>query len=380
MKALIVSHLKYPNGDAGSIRHHLFAKMLYGMGYQVFAVGLGDSTKFQTRDMDGVTYLSLRETDASKKGKIRSYLQFWPRFKKQLKAYAPDLILTDDLGPTQMMKLRFYCKRRKIRLVHDSVEWYSPEQFTCGKRSLTYIQKNIVNRYILNKDFHVIAISKYLYDYFTSKGIPTVRIPILVSQKDIHTEKLTVEDKVVFTYAGQAGKKDYLHIMLEAFSMLPQETLNKVEFRIVGCTREQVLTSGVPVEILNHLGNAVCFYGRITHDRVLEILQSTDFTILIRSETQRYAKAGFPTKFVESLANSTPVICNLTSDLDRYLKDGENGFVVYGEKKEELWKVLQTAVELPLTIRKQMYVGAEKTVKTYFDCLKYEESLKQVIQ
>ncbi len=38
--------------------------------------------------------------------------------------------------------------------------------------------------------------------------------------------------------------------------------------------------------------------------------------------------AGFPTKFVESLGAGCPVITNYTSDLDLYLKNGFNGFVV----------------------------------------------------
>jgi hypothetical protein len=70
--------------------------------------------------------------------------------------------------------------------------------------------------------------------------------------------------------------------------------------------------------------------GRIPRPQVLEELSKADFTVLMRSEEQRYAKAGFPTKFVESLATATPVIANSTSDLGMYLKDGENGYVVKG--------------------------------------------------
>jgi hypothetical protein len=40
-----------------------------------------------------------------------------------------------------------------------------------------------------------------------------------------------------------------------------------------------------------------------------------------------FAHAGLPTKFVESLANATRAIANLTSDLGEYLHDGAEGLV-----------------------------------------------------
>ena len=39
-------------------------------------------------------------------------------------------------------------------------------------------------------------------------------------------------------------------------------------------------------------------------------------------------KAGFPTKFVESISAGTPVITNLTSDLAYYMRDPMFGFSI----------------------------------------------------
>ena len=44
MKALLVTFDKYPNGDAGAIRVHMFAKILNEAGYETFVISMGKST------------------------------------------------------------------------------------------------------------------------------------------------------------------------------------------------------------------------------------------------------------------------------------------------------------------------------------------------
>ena len=82
--------------------------------------------------------------------------------------------------------------------------------------------------------------------------------------------------------------------------------------------------TGISRDKLEINQNMIRCMGRVPRPVVLQTLQETDFTVLIRDASLRYAKAGFPTKVVESLMSGTPVICNLSSDLDEYLVDGEN--------------------------------------------------------
>lgn len=82
-------------------------------------------------------------------------------------------------------------------------------------------------------------------------------------------------------------------------------------------------------------------YGRISRTEVLEDIKCLTFSILLREENLRYAKAGFPTKVVESLFCKTPVICNISSDLAKYLNDGENSMIVETCSSEGLAQVLR---------------------------------------
>ena len=55
--------------------------------------------------------------------------------------------------------------------------------------------------------------------------------------------------------------------------------------------------------------------------------QVSDFSIILR-ENKRYAEAGFPTKFVESIACGVPVIANKVGDIQKYITEYEVGFLI----------------------------------------------------
>ena len=380
MKIVICGLLKFPTGDAGSLRQYQLAVMLRELGHDVLVVGLGETNNRQIEKKGEIDYISFRYGDNKLQNKVLSHLLYWKNLKKLLDDYDPDVILMDDLGPSKTIKLKQYCKARQIRLIHDSVEWYSPEQFKHGKFSLGYIRKDILNRFLIDKSCGVIAISRYLEEHFKAKGCRCVRIPIVITEADLCKEKDLPEDKVVFTYAGQPGKKDYLHVMLDAFALLPDELLRRVVFNIVGCTKEQMIAAGISVEVLNKLDQLLIVHGRVSHDEVLQILKGTHFTLLMRSPEQRYAKAGFPTKVVESLSMSTPVICNLTSDLGEYLVDDENALLVEECSPNALQRQLYRASRMSTAQLFDMCCNAYETASKRFNYVAFLSALKKLTE
>ena len=379
MRIVICGLLKYPAGDAGSVRQEKMAQLLMLMGHEVLVVGLGSASDGTVAKYNGVSYLSFRNHAPGLQGKVKSHILFWKKLKNEIGTHNPQAVIVDDLGPEKMRKLKALCRKKKILLIHDSVEWYSPEQFSRGKMSLRYIRKDCLNRKILDKQFRCIAISKYLLQYFRSKGIQTVNIPIVVTPEDICTEKQLQTEKVVFTYAGQPGKKDYLHVMLEAFLLLPAELREKAIFHIVGCTKQQMVAAGIAEEVLERLESQLKIHGRVPRDTVLELLKETDFTLLMRSAEQRYAKAGFPTKVVESLSKSTPVICNLTSDLADYLTDGQDALVVENCSAEALKDQLKRAIVMSQAQRMEMCKYAAKTAEDCFLYTSFSQQMQEIL-
>lgn len=381
-KLLMISYYKYPNGDAGSIRQHSFAKIYKELGYDVTVLGMGVSTGFRIKESDGIPYISLRGNKNNLFAKLKNYFGFGSRLKRFLRSYGGcNCIHIVDIPPNTLFFLKKYARKHNIKLIYDSVEWYSPEQFGKGKFSLSYILKEKYNSKWIDKQFSVIAISSYLEKHFKSQGINTVRIPVIMDISSLPYEKQTENGKTVFLYAGSPGKKDYLAEIIKGFAMLPQELLSRTELQLLGIKKDQLATlCGVEESEIECLGKSLVCFGRLPHEIVLERLSKADFTVLLRSETQRYAKAGFPTKAVESLATATPVISNLTSDLGLYLQDEYNSIIVNDETPLELSISIKKAIATDESAREKMCVHSRKTAEKYFDYSIYKNIIADILE
>ena len=136
---------------------------------------------------------------------------------------------------------------------------------------------------------------------------------------------------------------------------------------------------GVNQSSIKNLKNVLFAHGRVPHDEAVRFVQNSDFTVLLRDPSLRYAKAGFPTKTVESLASGTPIVCNLSSDLDLYFKDGENVFIAEDHMPQSLRKSLENAINASAEQRKKMRINARKTAEKFFDYKNYIEIFSKLI-
>jgi glycosyltransferase involved in cell wall biosynthesis len=80
-------------------------------------------------------------------------------------------------------------------------------------------------------------------------------------------------------------------------------------------------------ELLDSLGDGVRFHGRVPDGQVYDITRRASFAILLRDDA-KWSRACFPSRVTECSALGVPMLCNLTSDLADYLRDGDNAIVV----------------------------------------------------
>lgn len=377
---LIVSYGKYPNGNAGAVRQHAFAKLYQQCGFDVVVIGMGDSTDFALQEYDGVKYISFRKAPNTTLNKVFNWLLYGKRLKKFIRTCGiefTDILVIKTYFSSVLRWIKRYSRKNGIQLFHDSVEWYSPEEFKLKQFDIAYIKNNLLNTRQIDKSFKVIAISKYLYDHYVSRGIDTIRIPVIMDSESIAVEKNT-GDKIVISYAGRIGKKDYIGNIIQGIFLLDQEQKEKIEFRIMGANAAQVSQiTGISMEALKENEKTVICMGRVPRPVVLQNLAETDFTVLIRDSDLRYAKAGFPTKVVESLMSGTAVICNLSSDLGEYLVDGENAVIVKDMTPQSVAEALGRMILIPAEKRKQMQRNARSTAEACFDYRRYIDAFKE---
>lgn len=379
--ALLITYNRFPNGDAGAVRQEAFAKLLQLVGYEVNVICMGAYTEFDSKEYEGIPYVSFRNKSSSLYSKINNVIFFKRKLKRYLNVNRNiSLILVVEIPILALFFLKKYSKLHNITLIHDCVEWYSSEQFALGRFSWTYIKKELYNRTLIDQDFKVVAISRFLYDHFISKNIQTTKVPVIMDSSKINNVKRINEDFVTFVYAGSPGKKDYLLEIIESFGLLPKSELSRIKFFVVGPSMEQIIRMGISEKLIDQLESTLIIVGRVPREEVLRILSMADYTILLRPDGLRYAKAGFPSKVVESLMTGTPVICNISSDLGDYIIDLYNGIIVEGNSSTNLAKSLQKAIELNYSERKEMQRNARISAESNFDYKIYAHQIELLIK
>ncbi len=381
-KAVIITENKYPDGDAGAVRQHVFAKMLEQLDFSVVVICYGEPTDWKFKTYDGVRYISFRSKSNNKLIRLVNRILFGLRTITYLKrnAYDAEMIMVVDTLPYAFKLIKKFADNRNIVLIHDSVEWYSPEEYCNGRKNIQYRLKEKTNCSIVGSGWRVIAISKYLYAHFLKKSDKVVRIPVIMDVDNMRFSMHKNNSKLKFVYAGSPGLKDYLKEIITGFSLLTEEQIHQVELHIIGVSKRQLCDEcGVDAEMIERMHDSVKVYGRITRNDVIKHVMSADYTVLLRSSGLRYAKAGFPTKIVESLACGTPPMCNFSSDLSDYLKDGKNAIIIEDETSEAVKDAILKALyysEKNISLR----LNARKTAEECFDYRLYVDTLEYLMK
>lgn len=330
---LYVGGFELPEGNAASQRVINNSKLLSKLGYQIYLKG---TKRFSTiGDTQSIDF------DYEVSNYPRSLLDWVKYFfsisdiKRTInKIGKPNVIIAYNYPSIVMLKIMKYCRNNDIRIVSDCTEWYGFQ----GKNILWKMMKwldSSINMHIINwKVDGLIVISSFLKNYYYSRN-RVVLIPPLVDKNDPrwlndYTEN-DIEDNnsTKILYFGSMGrKKDSISDFLRVLIINPHLVLN-----VVGLGKDNYLYFHPrDKKILDNLKGQVVFLGRKNHIQTLNLLKKTDFVVFFRDFRLIANRAGFPTKFVESISCLKPVITNYNMNLDNYLVSGINGIVVDNKK------------------------------------------------
>lgn len=378
--AVIVTMSRYPDGDAGALRMHALAIMLRHIGVSPFVIGLGTPTLGQGEVHEGIPYISLRSSRTTRAARIFNHADHARRLERALHSLGKiDIFLCDQVPLASLVLLRRASERQSGVIIYDAVEWYSPTEFSRGRWSSAYQTNNLFNERLIDERFRAVTISRYLESHFQRRGLRCARVPIVKVPGDGTLSKTTsASDKLRLLYAGSPGKKDELAGVIAACALLPKDA--DFELRIIGTSLSGLLSVGVRPDDLEELGSRIVVEQRRPRVDVLEAYAHADFSVLFRRASERYAQAGFPTKFTESLAMGTPVILNLSSDLDLYADDGKNALVARDHEVGSVLEVLKRALALTPDQRLTMSIAAERLADERLDYRLYTHALAELLE
>lgn len=381
-KVLMVTMNKYPHQDAGGEREYAFTKLFCGLDSEVTVVSMGESTGYKVEEIEtNVKHISFKGSRTHKVFKLLDYLMYPFRLKGVLKKERFDVCLYTELDPLSRRILKKSCLKNRTVLLFDAVEWYSPEEFSNGEKNYFYKQNNLYNTKYVDDSEKVIAISRYLESNFSKRGIESLRVPVILDVLNTSCEKDDyAEDKVRVIYAGSPGKKDKLSTILEGIGKLPAAERSRLEFIILGCSKDELVLENPELKsLLPEIEANVKIMGRVDRKKVLDYYKESDFSVFARASEQRYAMAGFPTKFAESMSTATPVICNYSSDLKEYLISDENGVIIEDLTADAIAAAFEKILGFDRKKLSEMQIEARKTAEKCFDYRVYTDDIKAFV-
>lgn len=374
-KIIIITTEKMPQNSAGAVRLESLGKIFLKLGYYVDFCSLGNTRI----NKDSFSYFPFgtKSTSIIKRGLKR--LQFNLNLKRFLKNKKYDLCLYTEVKRSTQKIIKKYCLKNNVKVAYDCVEWFSPTEFKYGKYSLQYRINDRINRVFLNNQEYIISISSYLHTFFKGRKLQSILIPAILDSDDYKLKDFKNRERRTFLYAGSPGKKDQIDIIVKSFLLVGEKNFFDFQLNIVGCSFEDFIKN-YPEFTKQDFNSTIVFHGRVSRAEVLDLYQNTDFSLLMRDNSQRFAQAGFPTKFAESMMNYTPVITNISSDLGKYLVDTKNGFVVTADDADSLKETILKALRIDNTQIKQMSIEARKTAEKWFDYRNYVNDVKEFMR
>lgn len=332
---LYIGGFELPDKNAAAQRVVTNGKLLSKIGYNVYFAGINrernDSKpfyqinnglencwdiKYPSSNLEWISYLSSTKWI---KGLLES------EFNNNIYS-----LIVYNYPAVALLKLHRFCKKNNIKLIADCTEWYQVTGsiiFRIIKGFDTFFRMRIVH----NKIDGVIVISKYLFNFYNNRAKTVVLIPPLIDKENpkwnISDYKPNKIKHLIYAGSPGNGNKDKLDIILEALSIVKIERKTKFILRIVGITQDQFILNFGRKSIPENIKSDLQFMGRLSHEDTIKYIQNADFSIFVR-EKNLATLAGFPTKFVESISCGTPVLTNASSNIEDYLVQGENGFLL----------------------------------------------------
>ncbi|QVK17156.1 glycosyltransferase [Mycoplasmatota bacterium] len=370
---LYVGGFRLPDGNAAAHRVINNAKIMRDLGYNVVFINKlpSDQNKEKCfKNYFGFECIELHNIQ-NKKTLLKGLYDISDVISSLNHFDDVNMIIAYNYPAIALYRIKDYCKKNGIKCIADVSEWYGTKKRSILYKVIKGTDSTLRMRFVHKKMDGLIVISSFLENYY--KGFTnTVCIPPLTDVLDIKWKiKYNKKEGVTtFIYAGTpSGEKERLDIIVK--SVLSMKKNYPVKLNVFGITLEQFL-SIYKLDIKNfekEFFDTVNFLGRVDHNLVIKYVKEADYSFLIR-DNNRVTKAGFPTKFVESITCGTPVIANSNSDIEKYISNDINGYLVtLNDLNSELQNILNSNNQMKVETNRFDYRNYITEANSFLDKL-----------
>lgn len=376
-----VGPIPFPEGNAGSRRMLGNALSIAATGREVVVVSGVEQDLVRSNPIaPGVRAIEVRERLTSQQPRWRHYVNY-PRMGRRTRDWLsvqedrPEAIIIYGGYFPYLANLAGWARRRGIPVIFDAVEWYSANGWPRFAVSPYLWSTEAAMRFLVPRVNGVLAISRALERHYSLRGVPVLRVPPLIDSLACfaNSSSETTNRPLILAYAGSPGSKDLLDMIVAAV-LAVDEGKGLLRLEIAGVGEAEVRNIPAVAERLSSNGSklpsSVAVHGRLSHAESMVLIGAAHFSVFLR-RINRVSTFGFPTKFVESFAMGTPVIANLTSDLEDHLRDGENGLVCDGADQLSLQQTLRRALRMAPDAIRRLRANARAEGEDAFDYRRY---------
>lgn len=200
-----------------------------------------------------------------------------------------------------------------------------------------------LDKYSVNLASGIVAVSSYLRDKYIQKScgnIPVVLIPISAATNNQIEKKLKYSNPVKIVYTGTFAEKDGVESLIKAFENISKQKNNCILLLTGKGYRLPIIKERIS-------GNPkIKYIGYLDDDEFYKFLNEADVMCITRTGSD-FANAGFPFKLGEYLATGNPVIVSDVSDVNYYLENLRDAFIVEPDNIEQIQQALEYCLDNP---------------------------------
>lgn len=224
----------------------------------------------------------------------------------------------------------------------------------------------------------IICISTSIQDYAKKYNKTTMRIPILTDSRMAHQKSGNVYFSNGEFNIGFAGSiyntKERLNLFIEVILGIRRDGY-PVTFNLCGH-----ITQRYRAEFLNFCEDHSCinYFGDLNDLELSTFLSQQDLLVIPRGFTLQN-HYGFSTKLSDYLNHKKMVLATDISDINMYITDGLNGFVVPPDDQAKMQKKIIYIIENCEGIRQGIEHYAAITSREIFDYSNYSKPLRHFL-
>jgi glycosyltransferase involved in cell wall biosynthesis len=254
-----------------------------------------------------------------------------------------------------------------------------------SEHPLRYYQKGFINRMTgklkLNLELMtfdgILLITEYLMEFYRSRIKDDSRlfmVPSTVDPTRFNKEKTADNPYEYIGYFGSMElERDNIDTLIKAYSTVCERHEN-VHLVLGGMVipKEEKLIRDL-IKSLN-IENKVHILRYLSREEIIQYVVNAYVLVLVRSN-DLFTEASFPCKFTEYLSTGNPVISVMVSEIPKFIRDSENGFLVKSGDTDGLSEKLEFVLS-----NYQFATGVAKKGKELTDSIfNYKYQAKRII-